>query len=135
MRYELELIHQLSSELELPCNVTDERAEVTLGQGVVLCFQNSERQEDCLIGFKGTPWHAHDDIAFEDGLGNSIELNYLDLVSGLKDGSVFICERWKDREAIDRWLIHRDCNDLKNELKYMSEYEELRVFRARRTEA
>ncbi|MDZ4293144.1 MAG: hypothetical protein U1C47_14590 [Hydrogenophaga sp.] len=135
MRYELELIHQLSSELELPCNVADERAEVTLGQGVVLCFQNSERQEDCLIGFKGTPWHTHDDITFEDGLGNSIELNCLDLVSSLKDGSVFVCERWKDGEAKDRWLIHRDCNDLKNELKYMSEYEELRVFRARRTEA
>ena len=85
--------------------------------------------------FKGTPWHTHADIAFEDGQGNSIELHYLDLVPGLKDGRILVCERLQDGETKDRWLIHRDCNGMKNELKYMPEGEELRVFRLRKTES
>jgi hypothetical protein len=43
MRYDLELIFQLCRELGLSARITDERVELDLGQGAVLCFQNAER--------------------------------------------------------------------------------------------
>lgn len=126
MRYELDLILQLCHELGLPALLTDERAEITLGHGVALWFQNAERDEDCLVGFEDTPWHTHDYLLFSDAKGYYVELDYLDIVTGLKDGQILICEQWQDGALRDRWLIHRDFN---NEFKYMREGEELRIWR------
>lgn len=126
MRYDLELILKLCKELGFPSHRKNERVEIALGQGAVLVFENAEQDKDCLVAFSGTSWHAHDDLMFTDGCGNYVELNYLDIVAGLKDGQILVCEQWQRGAVIDRWLIHRDYND---EFKYMEEGEELRVRR------
>lgn len=114
----------ISNELELP-----QRLSVFVGGGVVLVFENSEEEEDCLVGFNGTPWHTHDEFMFVGQEGRYVELDSLGLISGLADGSVLICELWKESALTDRWLIHRDFN---NEYKYMEVGEEIRVWRALR---
>ena len=45
MRYELNLIYQLCREIGWSARmVADQRVGVDLGQGAVLCFQNSEHE-------------------------------------------------------------------------------------------
>jgi hypothetical protein len=126
MSYDLDLIEKLCKELELTNSRKIDRVEISLNQNAVLCFQNAENEDDCLIGFDGTPWHCHDGPMFGDAKGNYIELNYLDVISGIKDGQIIVGERWLNGEIQDRWLEHRDYNDLKIELKHISKGEELR---------
>lgn len=130
MRYDFSLILELCKELGLSSSLANERLDIAVRPDVNLCFQNADRDEDCLVGFDGTPWHTHDDFIFDDGGGNFIEMSYLDVVTGLKDGQILICERWHNGGVADRWLIHRDCGDIKHEFKYMDEGEELRVWRS-----
>lgn len=132
MRYELDLILQLCNEVGLPALVVDERVEITLGPSATLWFQNADKDEDCLMAFEGTGWHMHDYFCFVDARGYEIELDYLDIVTGLKDGRLLVCERWQDGALRDRWLTHRDFN---NEFKYMREGEELRVWRPMRSQS
>jgi hypothetical protein len=127
MRYDLELIDTLCRELGLPAHAAEERVEVDLGQGAVLCFENAEREEDCLIGFLDTPWHTHDDLIFTDACSNYIELDYLDVLIGLKEGRVLVCEREIEGRTDDRWLTHCEYND---ELKYLEEGERIIIRRA-----
>ena len=128
MRYDLELIYQLCRETGLPARVVGDRGvEVDLGQGAVLCFQNAEREEDCLIGFRDAEWHTHDDLMFSDPRGHYIELDYLDLLTGLKEGRVLVCEREVEGRTVDRWLIHSEFND---ELRYLDEGERIIIRRA-----
>jgi hypothetical protein len=126
VRYDLNLIHQLCGEIGLSGRIDGDQAQIDLGQGAVLCFLNAERDEDCRIEFLGTPWHVHDDLMFADGRGNYVELDYLNLVTGLKDGQVLVCERLQRGRVADRSLVHRDYND---ELKYMEEGEQIIIRR------
>jgi len=127
MRYDLKLIHELCQELGLRSRFrTDDLLAIELSEDCALVFQNAEREEDCLVAFDGTPWHTHDVFLFSDGRGYYTEMDYLDVVSGLKDGRILVCERWLESRLIDRWLIHRDFND---EFKYMDAGEEVRVCR------
>jgi hypothetical protein len=127
MRYDLKLIHELCQELRFHSSFkTDAVLTIELSRDCVLVFQNAERDEDCLVAFEGTPWHTHDVFVFVDGRGYYTEMDYLDVVSGLKDGRILICERWLEGRLIDRWLIHRDFNE---EFKYMDTNEEIRVRR------
>jgi hypothetical protein len=129
MRYDLELIAQLCREVGLSARTgADQRAEVDLGQGSILCFQNTEREEDCLIGFLGMPWHTHDNLMFADGRGNYVELDYLNLLTGLREGRVLVCEREVAGRTVDRWLVHCEYND---EFKHLKEGE--RIFARRAT--
>ena len=70
MRYELKQVQELCGELGLRSSVVVEEpaewAEVDLGGDAVLCFVNAAHDKDCLVGFKGTGWHFHDDFVFED---------------------------------------------------------------------
>jgi hypothetical protein len=128
MRYDFALVHQLCREIGLIVRLnTDHRIEVDLGRGAVLCFQNAEREEDCLIGFLGMPWHVHDNLMFADARGNYIELDYLDLLTGLKEGRVLVCEREVKGRTVDIWPVHSQYND---ELKYLEEGERIIVRRA-----
>jgi hypothetical protein len=106
---------------------TDRRAEIDLGQEAVLCFLNAECDEDCLIGFLGMPWHAHDNPVFADARGSYVELDYLNLLTGLKEGRVLVCERRVKGRTVDRWLVHSEYND---EFKYLEEGEQIIVRRA-----
>jgi hypothetical protein len=126
MRYDLNLLHARCREVGLPSTLrSDERLEIALRSGVLLCFLNSEREEDCLVGFEGTPWHTHGDFTFSDAHGCYVEMSYLDVLNGLAGGQVLVVELWRDGTVSDRWLIHRDYN----ELRHLEEGEEIRVFR------
>jgi hypothetical protein len=127
MRYDLDPIRELCHEIGLPARTGDQCVEVDLGQGAVLCFQNAAREEDCPIGFLDTPWHTHDNLIFADARGNTIELDYLDLLTGLTEGRVLVCEREVEGRMLDRWLVHNAYND---EFSYMKEGERIIVRRA-----
>jgi hypothetical protein len=126
VRYDLKLIHDLCAEVGFCCHIrSEDRVEIELGKDAKLIFMNSVRDEDCLVCFEGTPWHAHDDIMFADNHGHYIEVDYLNLVTGLKDGLILICESWIEEKLADRWLIHRDYND---EFRFLRKSEEIRVY-------
>ena len=119
MRYDLGTILQLCEELGLSAIMrSDQRIDIGLGQGVTLYFQNADRDEDCLMGFLDVAWHTHGDVLFADAHGNSIELNYLDVLVGLSDGQVLVCELQSGGRAVDRLLIHS---------KYSDEFRHLRL--------
>jgi len=127
MRYDLPLICELCDEIGLPVRLLgDDCAELDLGQGALLQFQNAEDDKDCLAGFFGTPWHTHDNFLF-GGHGYGVELDYLDLVVALTDGRILICEQRVNGQTMDRWLIHNKYND---EFKYLEVGEEIIVRRA-----
>ena len=79
------------------------------------------------MGFLGTPWHVHDDLMFADGRGYYIELDYLNLLTGLKEGQVLVCEREVENRTVDRWLVHSEYND---EFKCLEAGEQIIVRRA-----
>jgi hypothetical protein len=111
MRYDLELVSQLCREIGLSARAgEDQCVEVDLGHGAILCFQNAERVEDCLVGFPDIGWHFHDNLLFADAHGG-IEFDYLDLLTGLKEGTVLICELEVDGRTRYRQLIHSEYND------------------------
>ena len=126
MRYDLDLVDQLCREIGLLVHMDIDRVEIDLGRGAVLCFENAEREQDCLIGFLGMPWHTHDNLMFADARSD-IELDYLDLLTGLKEGRVLVCEREVEGRTVDRWLVHNEYND---EFKYLEEGERIIVRRA-----
>ncbi len=127
MAYDFDLVRTLSGRFEakLSTQGTD-TLEIDFGQEVILCFVNAPKDQDSLIGFKGTPWHAHDSIGFSGPDGNWIELDYGDVLIGLADGSVLVCERWAGGHIHDRWLIHSKYFD---ELGHMHAGDEIRVKR------
>jgi hypothetical protein len=126
VRYDLKLIHDLCVEVGFHSHIqSEDRIEIELGKGAILLFLNAAHDEDCLVCFEGTPWHTHDTIMFADNDGRNIEVDYLNLVTGLKNGLILICESWIEGQLSDRWLIHRDYND---ELRYLSKNEEIRVY-------
>lgn len=128
MRYDLELISQLCREVGLPARTeAGQRVDVDLGQDAILCFQNAEREEDCLIGFPDVPWHTHDNLMFADARGNCIELDYLNLLTCLKEGRVLVCEREVEGRTVDRWLVHSEYND---EFRYLEQGERIILRRA-----
>ena len=134
MRYELDLIYELCREIGLSARmVADQRVEVDLGQGAVLCFQNPEHEPDGIMGFPALGgandnrnaegeefsgmyfWHAHGNhLTFADGRGYYVKLDYLDLVVGLKEGRVLICEQEVEGRTVDRWLIHSEYTDFRD---------------------
>jgi hypothetical protein len=117
MVYDLNFLNEYCREIGLVARTVDRFAlEIAVGNGAVLCFQNAERERDCLMGFLGTPWHTHGDLTFVDPRGHYIELDTLNLLNGLRDGTVLVCERHVDGKLADRWLIHSGYND---EFRYL----------------
>jgi hypothetical protein len=129
MRFEIGLIFELCCEIGLKARaIQGKRVEIDVGENAVLCFENAEGEEDdCVVGFLGTPWHAHGNLEFADPRGLYVELDYLGVISALVDGTVLICERHAGGNLTDRWLIHRDYND---EFDYMETGERFVVRRA-----
>ena len=127
MRYDLERAHRLCGQIGLRSGMSSaDELTIELAEGVKLIFRNDERDDDCLVGFSGTPSHTHGDFTFVDGRGNYLEMGYLDVIAGLADGRILVCERSTSGALADRWLIHRDCND---EFKHMEPGEQLSVWR------
>lgn len=125
MLYEITLIDELCREIGLRSVVADSnQVSIEVEDNVVLNFLNIEDEDDCVAGFDGTPWHIHGGIEFASRNGRYVELEYLDILSGLADGTVLICDRWITGELKDRWLVHKD---FVNEFEYMECGEELRI--------
>ena len=125
LQYDLEIIADLCDELGISHRRTSPN-EVLVGleAGVELVFLNFPDEDDCLIGFNGTEWHTHGDVSFADQNGNYTELIYLDVLTGLSDGSVLICELWRPEGLADRWISHKDFVD---EFRFMQQGDEVRV--------
>lgn len=127
MNYDLEMIKELCRELGLRVVTRSaDRVAVDLEEGPVLIFVNAEEQEDSRVGFEGMSWHYHGKLICTDRHGNYIELGYLDVLTGLVDGKVLLCELWGEGKLQDCWLVHRDFID---EFGYLRAGEEVRVRR------
>jgi hypothetical protein len=128
MLYDLSLAKELCDELGFRASLRDQILEVDLGAGALLVLENWEAKQDCLIGFLGTAWHGHGDLIFMDAAGYYTELDYLNVLTGLKEGRVLVCERWIGARLDDRWLTHDRYND---DLRHMEGGERIVVRRAR----
>jgi hypothetical protein len=131
MHYDLTLIAELCSEMGLLyTSIPGKAIAVTLEANATLRFENyaneKDGSDDCVVGFEGTPSHSHGDMSFY-ARGQSIDLNCLDIVSGIAEGTVLICERWNEEGLVDRWLVHKDFVD---EFDCIEPGEEIRVRRA-----
>jgi hypothetical protein len=126
MRYDLDQIAQFAVEASIPIErVSENQLRLELGEGVTLLFLNAEHgEDDCEVGFGGTPWHSHGQLMFSNHQGEYIELDALDVVAGLADGDLLICESWAAGKMHDRWLIHATLND---EFRHLPLGEELRI--------
>lgn len=125
MRFDIAMVTKLSEEVGLHCvRRGSDQVGVELEPGVTLLFQNAPNEDDCLVGFEGTPWHTHDGLTCSDRHGYYVELSYLDLVTGLADGTVLICELWVRGALADRWLVHKEYVD---EFRYMQSEHEIRI--------
>jgi hypothetical protein len=73
------------------------------------------------------PWHTHqhDNLTFVGARGYCIELDYLHLLTGLKEGRVLVCEL--EGRTVNRWPVHCEYND---EFKYLEDGERIIVRRA-----
>ena len=128
MRYDLDFLSEYCREIGLVSRiVAPSTLEVFLGDNAILCFQNAEHEQDCLMGFLGTPWHTHDNLMFCGSWGYYIELDTLNILSGIVGGSVLVCERYADGTLADRWLIHSEYN---NEFRHLQPGERIIVRRA-----
>jgi hypothetical protein len=131
MRYDLDVLSEYCREIGLIARIVDPSTlEVVLGNGAVLCFRNAEHEDDCLMGFLGTSWHVHGDLIFVDPRGHYIELDPLNLLSGLSGGTVLVCEQHVDGALADRWLTHSEYND---EFQHLGPSEWIIVRRANAT--
>lgn len=127
MNYDLKLISEMCAELGFEnVNETDNSVEISLFDEGILVFQNLQDENDSLIGFLNTPWHNHGNIMFSGKDGNYTEMDYLDILEGLKKGTVLICEILLENELKDRYLVHRDYFD---ELMFIQAGEEIRLRR------
>jgi hypothetical protein len=127
MAYDLQAVQASCARLRLSSRLSENQVEVDCGPGAVLCIVNSPDDSDSLIGFQGTPWHTHGDLMFNDAAGLYVEMKLDELLAGLANGQVLICELWRDGTLHDRYLAHARLND---ELLYVQPGEELRFFRA-----
>lgn len=127
MRYDFDMITELCRELGLQAVArSSNEVAIELERGVALVFVNAEREEDSVVGFEGGEWHYHGDFMCSDRHGFHIELGYLDVLTGLADGSVLLCEKWVHCVLRERSLVHRDYVD---EFRYMEKGEEIRIRR------
>lgn len=127
MNIDLAMVAQLGSEMGMSVReVPPNQVDLVLEPGVVLVFRNLPKSSDSLVGFEGFGWHFHGDLPCADKRGFGVELSYLDIITGLADGSVLVCEVVEDGRIRERWLVHRDYND---EIGRLEAGQEIRVRR------
>ena len=125
MQYDLEMVVDLCDELGMSHRKTARNEVIVeLEANIEFVFLNFLDTDDCLMGFVGAEWHTHGDVEFSDRHGYCIELTYLDVLTGLADGTVLMCELWRPGRLADRWISHKDFVD---EFRFMQEGDEVRV--------
>ena len=109
MQYRLDELEKLSDELGLDSQrVNASRLDVVFNEECVLAFCNLLGEEGSLVGFEGTPWHAHDLVQFSTGASHSIELDELEILIGLAIGELLIVTEYSRGQLRDRWISHKD---------------------------
>ncbi|MCP4360632.1 MAG: hypothetical protein GY796_21705 [Chloroflexi bacterium] len=85
-------------------------------------------KDDCLLGFPDTEWHTHGDLlrVTRDHYGRSFD--QMDVITGLANGKLLICEKWTNGLIEDRELVLSDF-DVSEEFEF-SQQIEIRVRRA-----
>jgi hypothetical protein len=134
MTYRLDELAKLASELGLEWQrLDDNRLDVTVAPGAVLTFCNlvveNDRvvdDNDTLVGFDGTRWHAHGVVPFMTGRSTYTDCDELDILVGLGSGELVVVSQYLRGELNDRWLAHKD-EPL--DLQYIEAGEELRIHR------
>ncbi len=125
MHYDLLLINELCMEMGLASTIRQAyELAIELDPGIVLLFENTDHESDCMMSFEGTVWHTHGDLCFADRCGSNINMDYLDVIIGIANGTILICELWVQGELADRWIVHRDYVD---EFGYLQNGDELRM--------
>lgn len=135
MLYDLKLLHEFCQELGFTSYFSsDEKLEIKFSEYCVLIFwnnYNSNGSDECIMGFKIEDsgrmfnWHVHGGIMFSDGI-QYIEMDALDILAGLKDGTVLICEIWREGKFDNRLLMHHKITKL---FADMDKGEEIKVLR------
>ncbi len=127
MKYRLSEIINLCNEQGLRVQQLDEdRVDVYLREDCILSFCNLIDENDTIVGFVGTPWHAHGVVQFMNGSDTYIECDELDIITGLVCGELLIFSRYLSFELIDRWIAHKDES---LDVKYIEAGEELTICR------
>ncbi len=109
MSYDLDTLEVLSGDLGFRATrPSPESIQIALCEGVTFEFHNLPEADDTVLGFSGTPWHTHGKITLMTGDATYVELDPLEILQGLKDGSVLVAEQYFDGALADRWLVHRD---------------------------
>lgn len=127
MYYDLDTLEEFCGELDFPsCRSSPDVLEITIFEGTVLEFHNLRDEQDTAAGFGGTPWHFHGKLMLMTGDSTYVELDELDILQGLRSGSVLVVEQNFDGTLNDRWLAHKG-KDLN--FQYIEPGEELRVRR------
>jgi len=125
--YRLDELAEVCTELGIEsCRVDEDRLDVLIRPDWALAFCNLLETQDTLVGFDGTPWHAHGIVHFGCGSNSYIKLDELEIVLGLSCGELLVVSSHTNGVVTDRWLTHRD-EPLS--LKYAQPGEELTVFR------
>jgi hypothetical protein len=127
MRYRLDELATLAAELGLGCRrIHADRLDADLGEMAVQ-FCNLPGGET-LVGFDGTPWHAHGAVQLSTGDASYIECDELEVLLMLAAGELVVISQFCDGKLRDRWISHREEGLA---LRYMRAGEELRVLRPR----
>ncbi len=125
MTYRLQELAKLAQELGFDAQRVDEdRVDVSVDAVLVFCNLD---EDDSLVGFEGTPWHAHGAVQFMTGENGHAECDELDILVGLGSGELVVVSQYLRGVLADRWLAHKD-EPLS--LRYIQAGEELRVYRA-----
>lgn len=112
MNIDLAMVAQLGTEMGMAVrDVPPNQVDLVLEPGVVLVFRNLPESSDSLMGFEDFGWHVHGDLPCSDKRGFCVELSYLDIVTGIADGSVLVCELVENGRIQRRCLVHRDYFD------------------------
>ena len=109
MEYRLDQVEKLCSENGLGCvRVEANQVDVFLGKDFVLSFSNLPKENDTLLAFKTTPWHAHGVVQFMTGDGTYVECDELDVLIGLITGELVVVSDFANGELRDRWIAHKN---------------------------
>ena len=126
MQYRLQELAALASEMGLNTIEVDEtRLDIVLWDTCRLAFCNLEAEQDTLVGFDGTPWHAHGTVQFLTGERTHMEVDELELLIGIGTGELVVVSSYAGDVLKDRWLAHK--NEPFDDVKWMKPGEELRV--------
>src|SRR5262245_40470051 len=125
--YRLDELATLASELGLISDrVNTDRLDVILFEGCRLAFCNLPEAPHTLVGFDGTPWHAHGVVSFMTGSPYYVDCDELDILIGLGSGDLVVVSQFIDGKLRDRWIEHKK---EPFDLKHLEPNEELRVYR------